>query len=331
MKLFQLGSCNYGQLSEETAGILADGGIAIVPTDTVYGIICDGLNQSAKEKVFLMKGRPSEKPLIGFVDSMDKASRFAHIPRNTAPFVRQRWPGAATFLFRATENLPGMTSGSGKMAFRIPRHDFISGICRKFDIIASTSANISGRCDACCTMEIPGNLKELADIVICGGRVKGRPSAIWDATVSPPCLLRGNVLFACEGNSCRSPMAEFLLKERLKGTGSMIKVESGGTGILNCASASPYTYQVMKEKGIDIHGFLSRPVTTFILGNSDLIFAMEEKHREAILSVMPEYSDRIEVLGLRDPAGRDIDTYRRTREKLEILIDKIVIPRICLK
>jgi len=328
MKVSELNGNNGEELAAATADILSRGGVAIVPTDTVYGLVCDGLNNKAKERIFSIKKRSYEKPLIGFADSLEKVREFTEIPAEEMPFIQKNWPGAATFIFKTRKVIPLITSAAGKTAFRIPRSRFILNVAKQFDVLASTSANISEEKTPYSVKEMPDSFKFMADIVIDGGRIAGRPSTIWDVTRKPACLLRGSTLFVCEGNSCRSPMAEFLLRDLLK-LNPRIKTESAGIGILRCGEASPNTYEAMKEAGINLHGFISRPLTTPMLKSADLIFVMDKSQETRIILSCREAEGKITVLNIEDPIGNDIEAYRKVREILKKRIKELVLPRIC--
>jgi|LSQX01.3.fsa_nt_gb tRNA threonylcarbamoyl adenosine modification protein (Sua5/YciO/YrdC/YwlC family) len=329
MEVFELKVDNTKQLAIKTSKVLASGGVAIIPTDTVYGIVCDGLNIKAKEKIFSIKKRSYEKPLIGFVDKVNKAERFACMPQYALPFIRKRWPGATTFIFKSRENLEYMVTGDGKIAFRIPNYNFIREVTKHFEVVASTSANISGENNPTSVEEMPDTLKKMADIVISAGDIERNPSALWDATKKPPCLLRGKILFVCLGNTCRSPIAEHLLKEMLKNTGIQIGVESAGLSISSESTADPLAYIAMAEKGIDMGDFVSRQLTPYMAKNFDLIYVMEEAHRNKVLSHFPNVEDKVTVLGVEDPFGESLDFYRRITEKMSLLIKEVVLPRLC--
>lgn len=190
MNILKYNESNIRELLEKTETILRNGGVAVVPTDTVYGIVCDGLNEKAKDRIFEVKGRCAGKPLIGFVDTIEKVKRFAEAPPEKIPFLEKGWPGATTFILKTKEKISRMTTETGTMAFRIPAHGFLLSLIRRFDVLASTSANISGEKAPCCIEEIPDSLKEMVDVVIDGGITPGKPSAILDITGSTPRPLR---------------------------------------------------------------------------------------------------------------------------------------------
>jgi len=188
--IIKLTEDNIEKVLADTEEILKKGGVAIVPTDTVYGLVCDGLNEKAKDRIFEIKGRPEQKPLIGFVDSIEKVKKFAEIQAEKEVFLKKSWPGAVTFLLKAKLNLCRITSNEEKMAFRMPDHKFLLLLIKKFDVLASTSANISGGKTPSCIEDIPDTVKDKVDIVIDSGVLPGTPSTIWDVTGKTPIRLR---------------------------------------------------------------------------------------------------------------------------------------------
>ncbi|MCM8762548.1 MAG: L-threonylcarbamoyladenylate synthase [Candidatus Omnitrophica bacterium] len=180
----------HKEIVPEIENILKSGGVAIIPTDTVYGLICDGLNNKAKERIYEIKGRNKDKPLIGFVDTIEKVKKFAEIPLEKEKILKENWPGAKTYILKAKKDIYLITARTGKIAFRITAHNFVINLCKNFDIIASTSANFSKDKSPASIEEIPETLKEKVDIVIDGGRLKGVPSEIWDITGNCPVQLR---------------------------------------------------------------------------------------------------------------------------------------------
>jgi len=182
MKILKEGNIPEEEIIREAKDALKKGEIVIVPTDTVYGLICDGLDERAKERIYEIKGRPEDKPLIGFVDSIEKVKKFAEVPGEKEVILKDNWPGPKTYILKAIKDIYLLTAKTGKIAFRIPAYGLLLRILYDFEIVASTSANISGEKAPSSIEDISDGLKKKVDIIIDGGKVKGIPSEIWDIT-----------------------------------------------------------------------------------------------------------------------------------------------------
>jgi len=300
---------------------------AIVPTDTVYGLVCDGRSDNAKKEIYTLKGRPQTKFLIGFIKDIRTAEKFARIQPEHRLFVEKRWPGRHTFIFPAACHLNFLTGTDNTIALRVPDFPLLARLLEHVEILASTSANFSGCRSPASMEEIPEQIRTHVGTVIDSGVVPGRESAIWDMTEPIVRLVRGTVLFVCSGNSCRSPMAQMYL-ERLLGKRSKIKVCSAGLAASGLSAPARETRIVLAEDGVDISSFVVRRLTPAAAHDADLIFTMEATYRDKLLKEFPGSEDRIISLGVPDPFGRDISYYRQTRDIIKQLIETVVKPRI---
>lgn len=130
---------------EEAARILKSGGIAAIPTETVYGLAADACNEDAVRRVFAAKNRPRTNPLICHVKDAESISRYAltEIPAWAVQF----WPGPLTVLMKHNGSLaPSVTAGSELCAFRVPNHPLTAQLLALVNMpLCAPSANTSGR------------------------------------------------------------------------------------------------------------------------------------------------------------------------------------------
>jgi len=135
------------------------------------------------------------------------------------------------------------------------------------------------------------------------------------------------VLFVCTGNSCRSVMAEGLLKKYLEDLGKDIAVMSAGTGTLDGMPPTIPTIEVMKAEGIDVSAFRSKILTEKLIKAADLILVMEAMHKEEVLRRVPSASSKTYLLRefgrsgkaerpkdpeIPDPIGQPVEYYRNS-------------------
>jgi len=209
------------------------------------------------------------------------------------------------------------------------------------DAVYLPSANISGQKEAISALEVEDAFGSQLDLIVDGGKCTySQPSTVVDLTSCPFKVLREGVvderdiikifvrkriLFVCTGNSCRSPMAQFLLHKYLKKVqpyfDERYEIISRGISAPEGLKASSSVVSILKEKeGLDASEFYAQRLDRSTILSSDLIFCMEDAQVKYILEVEPKAEGRVFNLkkflplgaenDIPDPVGRNLAVYR---------------------
>ena len=202
MKILKLNSKSFAKIIRKVIKEIKDGKVIILPTDTVYGLICDATNKKAVRKIFKIKKRPKNKPLPIFVKDMVMAKKIAEINKKQENFIKKVWPGKVTVrLKRTLRRGPGQARiklyGVDKetIALRIPKYKFLNSLLKEINIpLAQTSVNISGQptiTDVKDILKIFKNNKYQPDLAVYNNGSKNcLPSKIFDLTKNKIKILR---------------------------------------------------------------------------------------------------------------------------------------------
>ena len=179
---------------KKAAEIIKRGGLVAFPTETVYGLGANGLDENAVPKIYEAKGRPSDNPLILHISKLDEIEDIVkEIPKSALILAEEFWPGPLTMVFKKSERIPYRTTGGlESVAIRMPSNKIARELIKAAGVpIAAPSANSSGRPSTTKAAHVIYDLDGKIDMVIDGGEVDiGIESTIVDVTGEVPVILR---------------------------------------------------------------------------------------------------------------------------------------------
>lgn len=179
---------------KEAAEILKRGDLVAFPTETVYGLGANALDESAAKKIYAAKGRPSDNPLIAHISDLEMIEPLiSYFPEKGRKLAEAFWPGPMTMIFPKSEIVPyGTTGGLDTVAIRMPSDPVAAELIRLAGVpVAAPSANTSGRPSPTMAEHVYQDMNGKIDMILDGGPVGiGVESTIVDVTGEIPMLLR---------------------------------------------------------------------------------------------------------------------------------------------
>ncbi len=337
---------SYADAVKKAATVIESGGIAAIPTETVYGLAVSAEHASAVERLRAVKGRPEEKKFTICVPLKTDVARFvAFMPRTAEKLINAFWPGPLTLV------LPSKSGGT--VGIRMPGLSITRDILLKTDTtVLIPSANPSDLEPAVTAGQVLEYFDGKIDLVVDAGpspmrvastvvevTAEGAVRVLRKGAIDEEEIKRAivhTVLIVCTGNLCRSPMAAGLaakyLAERLgvdidRLDKAGYRVISAGTAALDGTPASPDAVEVMREIGIDITGHRSRALTVSLERDADDIYVMSPHHLDAVKEIDWDAASRAKLISpygseIQDPIGMPRNVYRRVRDELRDAILK---------
>lgn len=160
---------------------LKDGKLVIMPTDTIYGIIGDATNEDVINKVYEVKERPHDKPLLILVSNFSMLHELVtEIPKETEKIIKKFWPGPLTILFKKSSKVSdALTANSALVAIRMPKDKRLLNIMNHLNRpLISTSANISSHDAITNPNQLEEKMKEKIDLIVDEGTVNNEASTL---------------------------------------------------------------------------------------------------------------------------------------------------------
>lgn len=179
---------------DEAVLAIRRGGVIAIPTDTLYGLAVDPFLSEAVERVFAVKGRPTDQGLLLIAADLEQVTAFfGALPRLAERLASRFWPGPLTLLLGAPPTLPrALRGGAASVGVRVPAHPVARRLCRVCGCpLTATSANLSGAVPSANPDEVARTLGDRIDVLVDAGMTPGGPpSTIVDARGSAPVLVR---------------------------------------------------------------------------------------------------------------------------------------------
>ncbi|WDP85359.1 MAG: threonylcarbamoyl-AMP synthase [Desulfobacter sp.] len=200
--------CPEDSVIQKAKNRLVQHGVVIFPAHCLYGVAANALDPRAVERVFLLKQRPKNNPLLVLVKDLDSISPMVKsIPDPAKRLMENFWPGRLTIVFEAADHIcPLLTAQTGKIGIRLPGHPVARALVEAVDFpVTGTSANLSGEPGCTQTCALDPSIITNADLILDAGRLQGGAgSTIVDVSAGPVKILRhGSIparqILACLG------------------------------------------------------------------------------------------------------------------------------------
>jgi L-threonylcarbamoyladenylate synthase len=180
--------------------VLSAGGIMAVPTETYYALAVNPFDESALARLFTLKARPPEKPVLVLIAGPEMLSQVARAaPVAASGLMARFWPGPLTLILPALDHLPRLlTGGTGTIGVRQPRQPLVCRLMATLGLpVTGTSANRSGQRSLTAAAEVAREFGDGVDLILEAGPCPGGlPSTIVDVTGVPPRLVRAGAIAA---------------------------------------------------------------------------------------------------------------------------------------
>ena len=336
---------------------LSSGKIIAIPTETVYGLAASALQPEAVKRLWEFKGRDSNKPFAIAVKSLEDSLDYVPaMPPLAKRLARRCWPGPVTLVMddhpesvihQLDQSVIDATVPGGTVGLRVPDHNVTLQILRLCaGPIVLTSANLGGKPAANDGQTVLEDLGDQVDMIIDAGptkfqngstvvKVDGDQLTVLREGAVKESIVRGLTdyiaVVVCTGNTCRSPMAEAMLKKQFSAKFGCeidqladfgVNVMSAGISAMPGAPAANQSVEVMRQYGVDISMHSSQPMTGRLAKCADVIFALTNGHRNAIVSQWPELKDTVKTLrpdggDISDPIGSPVAVYQSCAQQID--------------
>lgn len=347
----------------EAAAIIESGGLVAFPTETVYGIACR-VKSDSLARLDNLKGRTTGKYYTLHIGQKSDVGNYVPIIGLKAQkLIQNAWPGPLTIVFeldkedidKQHKNLEGEVFESlykdHSIGIRCPDNTIAAMLLQQTSTpVVAPSANITDSPPAVDAGQVLDQLSDRIDLLLDAGPCKYKQSSTVvkigkkDMRILRPgvysqaeleALSQLQFLFVCTGNTCRSPMAEGIfqkyLAEKLQydidGLDKMgYKVSSAGIIGSVGYPATAEAVTACAAKGVDIKAHRNKALSRELIEASDIIFAMEQIHRDRVIILDPKAANKCFLLagntGIPDPIGQPQQSYDKCAKLIERAVQK---------
>ena len=357
-----LSNCDWNAAVCKTVDVLLNGGVVVVPTETVYGLAVRLNDSRAVNKLIELKERNENHP---FALAFPNADAIEDICPDMSPLAhrlaRRCLPGPVSLVlnvplestfWKLPTEIKKVVSMQSSVCCRIPDHPLLlTALGELNEPIILTSANKSGQGEMTNIDHILNDLGSGIDLLIDDGPLTSpKPSTIVKIVGNEYTILREGalktetvkrlaalmILFVCTANRCRSPMAEYLCEkmfaERLLCSVDALEkhgivVMSAGVSAVEGQPAHPNVAEVLEAEGIDVSRHRSLPLNEMHIRFADSIFTMTRSHRAKILSTWCNVDSRLSVLrsdggDIDDPIGGAVSAFQTCAEQIRLEVSR---------
>ena len=344
-------------LVHRTVQALVEGHVVGMPTEATYVLAANALDEQAVARLGELT-RPTDQRELSCrsVLSLRSVEAAGDYLCRKSPLVnrlsRRCWPGPLSLMVAcddessATRRLPESVQrqiggDTNTVCFRVVDHRFLSHLHR---YLSAPLVLVEACRDAQRAPTRPDEIDESVRTNIplllddgptrygvrasCVRIVGNRWELLTEGAIERAAMnqfVKPVIALVCTGNTCRSPMAETLLRELLRqklDCEDAVRVLSAGVAAGHGSGASPQAVEVMGQKGLDLTGHSSRPFDESVVQVADLVLTMTRGHRDAILAAFPDLHDRVFTLrrdggDISDPVGMPVEVYESCAKQIE--------------
>jgi tRNA threonylcarbamoyl adenosine modification protein (Sua5/YciO/YrdC/YwlC family) len=349
----------YGPSLRDAAEALRAGALVVFPTETVYGVGANAAHTEAMRRLREVKGRASQQGFTVHIPHRADAARYVADASPVARrLARKAWPGPLTLVCRVespedqeigktiSPSQLGDIYYENKVGLRCPAHAAVTELLVEAGVpVLASSANRAGNQPPLDLRAAMRDLENQVEFAIDGGRTRHNTSSTVVEIEGPEWeilregvidrrtlerMVRTEIVMVCTGNSCRSPIAEYLFRHELARrlglpVGELAKygyfVSSAGMAAAEGGPISEFSQKELARHGIDAAAHRARPLTVELIQHSERIFAMSYEHRRAVIDMAPSAADRVFLLDdmgpVADPIGGGAPEYHNCAMHIE--------------